>query len=224
MPYILKSGNKLLKSGNFFLTSASDIKPPLLDINPALFPVVANFTPLAELLNTASSIQPIQQIATAQAKYLANDINGLPAIWFDGNDYYTLPLGFSARTLFIVTRFADAAAYTDASLFGNNGQGGPYSYFQQATSAEIGHPDNMNLNRLFVNGVKAEFIWSANRNNFYTIIELDISSPLNLVTISDPRNGFGYWGAIARFIAYDYRLTEFDRIKKRNELRTLYNL
>lgn len=225
--FILKSGNNLFKNGNNILQSSDLPLPPTLDFDPATLSL-ANDSPVSAI---GSIVR--QTDATKQPLFKTNQINGRPAIRFDGvNDFFGMTISVPTKTVFIVTRTQDVAQQfgsimqgsRDGSFnrefFGGNGN----RYFQP--SSQGGGYDSNVHNKIYVNGMLSS-IDGALRQTYFTLMTLDIINNKEITAIGgipNETNEYYYQGDIARIIAYPYRMTELQRKAKEQELITLYAL
>jgi hypothetical protein len=235
MKAILKASNNILKTqGKIF--QVGEAKPPVLDLNPALLIGLADNTPVSKLNDgSQNGNHAYQPTATAQPKFRTNVLNGLPAIEYDGvNDYLFTQQSVIPKTVFIVAKHRIANSRATMLSSGNAGNtyfaGGNEDnklFFDGATNVFGG----ANTNLLWVNGGLINPKSLALRNTVaFTVLSMDVSAfDSDVSWIGNTAFQYGQFnrsfdGLLARFIIFNYRMTDTDRKAKEVELKTVYAL
>lgn len=217
---ILKAGNVILKTGSAIFTTG-DERPPILDLDPRLMDQADN-TPVPVYWDSGSGFHFVQNVATNQPTFKHNQLNGYSAIDFDGvDDFMNATVAAPTYTLFIIFRSFKGSASTLMNSLDSNG-------YWDSQSASIfdwpgGFAASSERNRLFVNGGRVDPISSALFSPNWTLLALDHSAQRRLSTLAFFFNRY-FKGQFARILGYDYRMPDYQRIRKETELKAFYAL
>lgn len=247
---ILKTGNTILRTaGKIF--QVGDVREPALDLNPELLNL-ANNAPVMQWTDfSGRKNHAIQTTAARQPLFRTNQINGLPAIQFDGtDDYFDMLTAVDAKTVFAVVRstklaaggtlFSNGVITANNLVYFNGGDSRSAStsnsswFYAQSTFPNDFFGTQNNLNRIYVNGNGVAPIENALRTSVFSLITMDVArsapqSNISMIGVAQPANGqvslqAFFWGLFARLIVYDYRLPSIERRAKEQELMTKYGL
>jgi hypothetical protein len=236
MRYILEQNNKVLTVGTSIFEVSDEIKPPILNLNAETLLLKPNgdarinSDPISIWYsNNMQGISAQQPEAAKQPLFRPNAINGFPAIEFPGAYEMLLQTGATAKTLFFVARYLDAAPTYVGPLFAQSqvlfrsdhqSSGNFFFANLQGQASNLGTSWLFNNVRLYVGGNEVAPPSGFPPRNFYTVICVDVPATCNILQLGHATNTVRF--QMTHLSIYDYRMKFSDRVSLTNALRTKY--
>lgn len=148
-----------------------------------------------------------QGVADIQPRYLANDINGLPSVKWDGTgQYLRSTTAATIKTIFIVAKKdaertgLDGIFCASPSLDSQNIRGNATSW--RAPGSAANNADFPDLGAVSVNGTASNF----HNNEWHILMEESATSPMFAYQLGQTAEGRFFNGRIAEVVTYDRSL------------------
>lgn len=230
--YILQQGNNILSNGNYIFQTGDEIAPPVADYDPSLL-ALADGAAVGQIRDgSGQNAHASQPTAAKQATFRTNQLNGYPAIQFDGvDDEYLLPFAFAAKTVFLVQRTPTTSQanvniinYSPNIRAWDGGSGN--NFFDSGNGGNLGIEPSNSQNSVYVNNSKNRYSPSiVLRNATYNLLCIDVTDNRPIDQLSKRGAGAGWWaGFLVRLIIYDFRMNYAERQLKGAQLLTQYGL
>ena len=148
------------------------------------------------------------------------ELNGLPVVSLDGNDYFTISDTYTAGTVFAVAKYntLDGKFVGHDGLYGGTGGNATNIYFSGSANSSNwnAEAEGQMVGAKYDNGVLNNSVATLNQWNLFSGVDTTPQSLLKHNVGADRSDTFGgsrAWdGAIAEIIVYEEPLSSFDRM------------
>lgn len=232
---ILQQGNYILQQNGYVFETGGILAKSVCEIDPAQITGKINNDPIAAIKDSSGNGNDLrQETATLQPLYKTNEINGQPAIVFDGvNDFMQFTYGIDALTTFFVLAMNAGninAFYGTAGTALNHYTSGTANWFRASGDVPntLGHYTLYSppLARLYVNNSASLTAAQAPRTAFYILLCVDNATPVNIINFMGASPHANQYSALklAYFQAYNARMSYGERDLRSRQIMQRFNL
>lgn len=162
-----------------------------------------------------------------QPSYETNQINGLPAVNFNGSgDFLTVP-SLTGQTIFVVLNHADGTTFTNYRRVVDNGDTFGYSIFGVNGGSQYNPtalPRGITASNFWVNGTNTLSAAPLSSNKIISAIATSASTNTNWIGTYTGTGNQTMYGDIAEVLIYNDALSTAQRQAVENYLGTKYNI